>query len=145
MAEPDWEGYFAGKTRTQPPAPPTSDWEGHFGARSPFPAGEKPAEVEQKRGLARLEMIPQAIMTGAQTVAGLPGTVEGMIRGATPDSWGRAFAETKPGLNALMPGPWTPSGQLIPSRKDISDWTGMGLENHPELKPEGWEKYGVAR
>lgn len=101
--------------------------------------GSKP-QVEQTRGLARLEMIPQAIMSGVQTALDIPGAIGSLINQhivkPTP-KYRRITEQDSLGYKTrqALTFPGTAIGNALNS----------GLERNPELTPDGpFERYGTA-
>ncbi len=130
MAKPDeLENYFSSLPQGE------DDLDAHFAG---IPQEGK-GPVEQTRGVKRLEMIPEAFVTGVQNTIGLPGTIEAVGNKLLPDFM------TRPVGSFFDPNMSKEPNKLFPSGEDIAKSTGFGLENRPDLKPEGLlEKFGTA-
>ncbi len=84
------------------------------------------------------KMFGHALATGTQNLIGLPGAVEQIGDKFLP-AW-----MTKP-VNKLGTSDDRPANQLFPTSEGMGKATGLGLEQHPELKPTTpFERYGTA-
>lgn len=102
-------------------------------------APKAPSGPKQTEGLRRLEMIPEALATGAQNLTGLPGSLQDLANKYLPN------ALTRPISSYFDPSVPTTPQHIFPTGSEIAKSTGLGLENRPDLTPQNaFERYGVA-
>lgn len=84
-------------------------------------------------------MAGHALATGTQNMLGLPGTVSGLV----DDLSGKKDFKPRNALEATLQK--IQSAVSLPTGRQIAKFTGLGLENHPELTPQNdLERYGTA-
>lgn len=113
------------------------EYTGIFSGLAPRAAPEAASSPEQFRGVTRLpKMYGHQLATASQNLLGLPGAVQDLI---APEPSFEPRNALERGLQKVS------KFTRLPTGNDLSNFTGLGMEHHPELTPEtGFEKYSSA-